>query len=134
MAFASDDVVWHSWKLSAEEHVPPLPHTNWVIGAYVTAGGRIHLYNFHDRLQENAIYFDTDSIIFIQLSGEPCSVATRDKLGDMQSELKPSEFINEFASCGPKYVYRVITNECEETLCIISCIILNHHPSKLVNF
>ena len=42
LAFASDDVVWLSWKVTAEENVPNLPHTNEVIGAYVTAGARIH--------------------------------------------------------------------------------------------
>ena len=87
LAFASDDVVWLSWKLSAEENVPYLTHTNEVIRAYVTAGARIHLYSFVDRLQEYAIYCDTDSVIFIQPSGEPWPIATREKLGDMQSEL-----------------------------------------------
>jgi hypothetical protein len=74
-------VVWLFWKLSAEENVPNLPHTNEVIGAYVTAVARIHLYNFLNRLQENAIYFNTDSVIFIQPSGEPWPIATGDKLG-----------------------------------------------------
>jgi len=50
MAFASDDAVWFIWKLSAEEHVPNLPHTNEVVGAYVTAGARIHVYSFFDLL------------------------------------------------------------------------------------
>jgi hypothetical protein len=65
LAFASDDVEWLSWKVTAEDNVPHLPNTNEVIGAYVTAGARIHLYSFLDRLQENAIYCDTDSVIFI---------------------------------------------------------------------
>jgi len=43
LAFASDDVVWLSWRVTAEENVPNLPHTNEVIGAYVTAGATIHL-------------------------------------------------------------------------------------------
>ena len=57
LAFGSDDLVWLSWKVSADENVANLPHTNEVIGAYVTAGARIHLYSFLDRLQENAIYW-----------------------------------------------------------------------------
>jgi hypothetical protein len=111
-------VVWLSWKVSAEENVPNLPHTNAIIRAYVTAGARIHLYSFLDRLQENAIYCHTDSVIFIQPSGEPWPIATGDKLGDMQSELKPSEFIVEFVSGGQKnYAYRLITSEGEKTVC-----------------
>jgi len=46
LVFASDDVAWLSWKVTAEEIVPQLPHTNEVIAAYVTAGARIHLYSF----------------------------------------------------------------------------------------
>jgi len=64
--FAGDDVVWISWQYSADERVPSLRHTNEVIGAYVTAGARIYLYSFLDKLQEKAIYTDTDSVIFIQ--------------------------------------------------------------------
>jgi len=61
MLFANDDVVWISWQYSADERVPSLRHTNEAIGAYVTAGARIHLYGFLDKLQEKAIYTDTDS-------------------------------------------------------------------------
>ena len=84
--------------MTAEENVPYLPQTNEEIGAYVNAGARIHLYRFLYRLQENAIYCDRDSVKFIQPSGEPWPIATVDKLGDMKSELKPSEFIVEFTS------------------------------------
>jgi hypothetical protein len=94
--------------------VPNLPHTNEVIGAYVTAGTRMHLYRFLDWLQKNVIYCDTDSCILIQPSGETWPIATGDKLGDMQCELKPSEFINVFVCGGPKnYTHRLITNEGE---------------------
>ena len=31
LAFANDDIVWISWKLAAEEHVPNLRHTNEII-------------------------------------------------------------------------------------------------------
>jgi len=96
LVFASDDEVCLSWKVSAEEYVTNLIHNNEVICAYVTAGARIHLYSFNDRLQENAIYCDTDSLIFIHSIGESWPIATGDKLGDMQSELKPTEFINDF--------------------------------------
>jgi hypothetical protein len=65
MMFASNDVVWISWQYSSEERVPSLRHTNEVIGAYVTAGARIHFYSYLDRLQDRAIYTDTDSIIYI---------------------------------------------------------------------
>jgi len=61
--FATDDVVRISWQHSANERVPSFRLTNEVIGAYVTAGARIHLYGFLDKLQGKAIYTDTDSDI-----------------------------------------------------------------------
>ena len=80
LAFANGDLVWLSWKVAAEENVPYLPHTNDVIGAYVTAGARIHLDGLPDLLQENPIYCDTDSLIIIQPSGETWPIAIGDKL------------------------------------------------------
>jgi len=138
LVFASDDVVWLSWKHGAEEHVPSLRHTNEVIGAYFTAGARIHLYRFLDRLQERAIYCDTDSVIYIQPKDQPSLIETGDKLGDMTSELRPSEFISEFVSGGPKnYAYRLMTGgtggEVEKTVCKVRGITLNYNASKLVN-
>ena len=91
LAFASDDVVWLSWKVTAEEIVPNLPHINEVIGAYVTAGARIHLYGFLDRLQEKAIYCDTDSVIFIQPSGEPWPIATGASWGTCNLNSNPQD-------------------------------------------
>lgn len=93
LAFRSDDVVWLSWKMSAEEHVPNFRHTNEVIGDYVTAWSRIHLYGYLDRLGENAIYCDTDSVIFIQPKAESWPIAAEDKLGDMTSE-----YVTDFVS------------------------------------
>ena len=82
--------------------MPNIPYTNEIIGAYVTAGATIHLYSFLDRLQENSFYCDTDNVIFIQPIGEPWPIATGDKLGDMQSIIKPSELIDEVVCAGPK--------------------------------
>jgi hypothetical protein len=69
--FASDDVVWISWQFSSDERVPSLRHTNGVIEAFVTAGARIHLYSYLNRLQDNAIYCETDSCIYIQPNEGP---------------------------------------------------------------
>jgi len=115
LIFTSDDVVWLSWKRVAEEDVPNLSHTKEVIGAYVTAGARIHLYRYLDRLRENAIYCDTDSVIYVQPRDE-----TGNKLGDMTSEFRPSEFVSQFVTAGPKpYAYSVMTGGKgeEKTVC-----------------
>jgi hypothetical protein len=59
-----------------------------------------------------------------------------DNLGDMQSELKPGEYIREFVSGDPKnYAYRVVNAEgAVKTACKVRGITLNYRASKLVNF
>jgi hypothetical protein len=129
MMFASDDVVWISWQFSSEERVPSLRHTNEVIGAFVTAGARIHLYSYLNRLQDKAIYCDTDSVLYIQPNEGPALVETGDNLGEMTSELKPNEIISKVVSAGPKNcAYRTVnlmTGECK-TVCKVRGITLNY--------
>ena len=76
--FASDDVVWISWKYGSEKHVPSLRHTIEEVGAYVSA-----VYRYFDRLRQKAICCDTDSVIYIQPRDEHQLIETRDKLGDI---------------------------------------------------
>jgi hypothetical protein len=63
LMFARDEV---SWRYSDEEQVTNPKHTNEVLGAYVTAGARLRLYHFLDKVQENSLYCDTDSIFYVQ--------------------------------------------------------------------
>jgi len=106
--FANDDVVWLSWKLTAEERVSNPRHTNEAIAVYVTAGARINLHRYLERL-EKMRFIMTDSVIFIQPRGEPELIGTGDNLGDMTSELEPHEYISEFVSGGLKnYAYKIM--------------------------
>jgi len=137
LSFASDDVVWISWKHAAEEHVQNLRHTKEVIGAYVTAGARIHLYRYLDRLGERAIYCDTDSVIYIQPKDEHNLIETGDKLGKMTSELRPTDYVFDFVSRRPKnYEYTVIDTVTGRaaTDCKVRGITLNFNANQLVNF
>ena len=55
----------------------------------------------------------------------------------MTSELKPSEFMEEFVSRGPKiYAYKTVhaTTGQRKTVCKIRGITQNYSTSKLVNF
>ena len=71
LLFASDDVVWVSWWYRHEELVDTLPHTNEVIGAYVTTGVQLRLYSFLERLGTRALYCDTNSVIYVASIAEP---------------------------------------------------------------
>jgi len=102
LMFASDDVVWASWRFIEEDMIPSLRHTNEVIGAYVTAAARLHPYWYMDRLGDRALYCDTDSVLFVQPIDEPALVETGYNLGAMTSELRPFEFIEEYVSGGQK--------------------------------
>ena len=111
LLFASDQAVWISWQHSEQKHAPILEHTNDVIGSFVTAGARLHLYKYLDRQQTNAIYCDTDSVVYIQPKNEPDLIETVDCLGAMTSELKPGEHLSEFVSVGPKkYTYKSVNS------------------------
>ena len=63
-----------------------------------------------------------------------------DKLGSMTNELQPGEFIEEFASGGPKnYAYRVVggndnTKKHKKPVCKVRWITLNYSTSQLVKF
>ena len=89
LMFSSDVVVCASWQYIAEGKVLNLRSTNEVGGAYVTAEARIHLCGYLERLQQTALYYDTDSVIYIQPNAELSLVETGDCLGAMKSELKP---------------------------------------------
>ena len=109
LLFASDDVVWVSVRYRHEELVDTLPHTNEVIGAYVTSGARLRLYSFLERLGTRAFYCNNDSVIYVASTAEPPPIECGDRLGDMTNELGPGEFIEEFVSGGPKnYAYKIM--------------------------
>ena len=57
------------------------------------------LYDKLDYLQEKVLYFDTDSIIYMDDDGTK-NVKTGDMLGDMTNELSGKGITN-FASTGP---------------------------------
>jgi hypothetical protein len=56
LLIACDNVVWASWRYTADEQVPSLRHTNEVITAYVACGGRMHLYAHLDKFGERVLY------------------------------------------------------------------------------
>ena len=101
------------------------------------AGAIIHLYGYLDRLQQRALYCDTDSVIFRQPTAQPPLVKTGDCLGAMTSELKQGIRIEEFVSGGPKnYAYWIVdpVTGNRERVCKVRGITLNYSASQAVNF
>jgi hypothetical protein len=91
MLFANDNVVWIAWRYADANSVTNLPHTNDVICSFVTAGARIHLYGYLDRLGDRALYCDTDSVTYVQPKDKQPLVPTGDGLGAMTYELAKNE-------------------------------------------
>jgi hypothetical protein len=126
LLLASDKIVLVSWRYIIE-----------VIGAFVTAGARLHLYPYLYRLQEKALYFDTDSVFYVQRDSETALIPCGDKLGDMISELKPCEHVSEFVSAGPKNCAHKIANSATgetKTVCKVRGVTLNYSARHYINF
>jgi len=92
---------------------------------------------FLDKLQDKAIYTDTNSVIFIQPRNVHTLIETGDNLGQMASELKQGEIIVEVVCAGPKnYAYKKYNSATgnSKTVCKLRGITLNYSASQLVNF
>ncbi|XP_071503752.1 uncharacterized protein [Diadema antillarum] len=116
-----------------------LNNTNVVLAAYTTAQARLKLYSYLDLLQDRVLYYDTDSVIYIDREGAP-KVQTGNFLGDMTDELLchgDGSYIEEFCSGGSKnYAYRVYEGKSGNysTVCKVRGITLNLRNERVVNF
>ena len=116
-----------------------LGNTNVVVAAYTTAQARLKLYTYLDFLQDRVLYYDTDSVIYIDREGAP-KVKTGNFLGDMTDELScygEGSYIEEFCSGGSKnYAYRVFESKTgtHSTVCKVRGITLNLRNKRVVNF
>ena len=114
--------------------MPNLHHTNEVIGAYVTASARMHLYGYLDRLQENAISCDTDSLMLFSRGPK----RGRSQLGTSWGYAVRNETVRILTRIcvwvSKNYAYRVIANVGEITVCKVRGITLNYHTSELEKF
>ena len=89
-----------------DEDIPMSPNLNIFVAAFTTCWTRLRLYEALELLGERVLYYDTDSVIFLEEEGQPSSVLG-DYLGNFTSELDPDDYIEEFVSGGPKnYGYK----------------------------
>ena len=81
---------------------------NIVIAAFTTAYARLKLYDLLDLLQERALYYGTDSVIYVYEPGKP-EPPLGNYLGDLTDELD-GDYITTFVSGGPKNYAHVTNN------------------------
>ena len=100
----NDNTVEVQYK-NTEEFVQQNNKVNVVIAAFTTAYARLKLYDLLDLLQERALYYDTDSVIYVHKPNKP-DPPLGNYLGDLTDELN-GDYITSFVSGGPKnYAYR----------------------------
>jgi hypothetical protein len=111
----------------------PNPVTNCVIGAYTTAFARLKLFEVLHKLGDKVLYFDTDSIIFVERPGE-WTPTLGSYLGDLTDELAGND-IETFVTAGPKnYAYKLRLPAKNQTCCKVKGFTLDHRTSKKINF
>lgn len=134
----NEEVLLVNWEYNdkAEEQSSSV---NVVIAAYTTAQARLKLYEYLEALNQQVLYYDTDSVIYSCKKGER-KVETGCFLGEMTDELEAygsGSYITEFVSGGPKtYAYKVYTptKDSFHYLCKVKGLTLNFKVSQLINF
>ena len=102
---------------------------NIVIAAFTTAYARLKLYDLLDLLQEQVLYYDTDSVVYVHEPGKP-DPPLGDYLGELTDELN-GDYITTFISGGPKN-YGYVTNT-GEVILKIRGITLTYDACKTIN-
>ena len=114
-----------------EEAVFPSNKTNVFIAAFTTCWARLKLYSYLESLEEQVLYYDTDSVIYKWRPGLP-KITTGDYLGDMKDELEGSGHIVEFVSGGAKnYGYQTAGGKTE---CKVRGFTLNVRGLEVLNY
>ncbi|MET0103898.1 MAG: DNA polymerase, partial [Sedimenticola sp.] len=125
----TNDIIQLEWAYKTESQ-PEDNKTNIYLATFTTCWARLKLYSVLEQVNRRVLYYDTDSVIYVSKPGES-DPPLGDFLGDLTSELPPSQFITQFVSLGPKnYGYR--TNTGQET-CKVRGFTLNFTNSQLIN-
>jgi hypothetical protein len=128
----SDDMIEVQYKTEAEFRTTH-SFANVVIAAFITAWGRVELFNHIKSMGERCLYVDTDSMIF---SGEGPPVG-KGLIGELTDEIEASHGVKDtihiFTATGPKsYAYQLKKNR-SITQCKVKGITLSHKASQLIN-
>ena len=114
-----------------DHSVPDSKTSNIFLATFTTCWARLRLYTILQMVGERALYYDTDSMIYVNkpgLSAPPVGQL----LGELKSELREGEFITEFVSGGPKN-YAYLTNLGAEE-CKVKGFTLNYTNAQKIHF
>ena len=127
--FCTDDVLEVVY-VNKDECIVPNNRTNVFVAAFTTCWARLKLYSYLEKLGDQVLYYDTDSVIY-HWKEDQTKIETGDYLGDLKDELG-GDYIVEFASGGPKnYAYQTAADKTE---CKVRGFTLNVRGKKTLNF
>ena len=125
--FINDNMVQMTYNFK-DQFVDNSNNTNIFIACFTTSHARLKLYNKLDYLNDKVLYFDTDSIIYVDDGTK--NIKTGDMLGEMTDELS-GKGISSFVSTGPKS-YSFKYGDSNEKSCIKG-FTLTHENSSILN-
>ena len=125
--FINDNMVQMTYNFK-DQFVDNSNSTNIYVACFTTSHARLMLYDKLDYLKEKVLYFDTDSIIYVD-DGKK-TINTGDMLGDMTEELSGKAITN-FVSTGPKsYSFKYGNNKQKSA---IKGFTLNYENGSILN-
>ena len=129
LRFCSEDVIEVVYK-NKEEAVVPSNKTNVFVAAFTTCHARLKLYSYLEKLGQQVLYYDTDSVIYRWKEGLP-QITPGDYLGEMKNEVE-GDHIVEFVSGGAKnYGYKTARGKVE---CKVRGFTLNVRGKTVLNY
>ena len=115
-----------------KEDIRVSPNLNIFVACFTTCHARLKLYAALEALGERVLYFDTDSVIYLEETPTQFQPTLGSYLGDFTSELDDDEYIEEFVSGGPKN-YGYATNK-KKVECKVRGFRLNSEGHTQLNY
>ena len=116
------------------DFVKPSATVNVYHAVYTTSQARLKLYRLLKELDDRVLYYDSDSVIFLQKHDEdyPECAKLGNYLGQLTTEMdNPDDFITHFTSAGPKD-YSFLTYHGQSSV-KVKGFTLNHEASEIIN-
>ena len=135
LTFLTDEMVEMSY-IQKDMFVDNSFDTNIFVACFTTSSARLRLYGLLDYLGDQVLYFDTDSVVYIDRPGGR-DIACGDMLGELTDELDGEVIRGTFASGGPKnYSFLYGKNKPGKGLsskCTIKGFRLNYGNAQVLN-
>ena len=130
VSVVNDHIVEARYQVQ-EEDIPVSPNLNIFVACFTTCWARLRLYQALELLGQRVLYFDTDSVIYLEEPGQ-LNPPLGDYLGQFTSELNADDHITEFVSGGPKnYGYQTKNGKVE---CKVRGFRLNSEGKTQLNY